>query len=250
MKQAIFHALAFGEKACQWAQGKGYGAASIAREVSAALPFIPDHGAVILDIGANHGDWTRELLRRAGSRVASVFAFEPSKHNHASIEAINDARVQLVKKAVSTKSGTAVLYYDAPGSGLASLTKRRLDHHAIQMAESEAIETLSVDDFLQANSINRIDFAKLDIEGHEFDALRGAEKALTSNKIKALAFEFGGTNIDTRTYFQDFWYFLTERGYVLARINPFFAPAVIDKYSESLEAFRTTNFICFIDRAK
>lgn len=238
--------LGFGERAFQWAQGKGYGAATLRKEVASALPFLPSSDAVVFDIGANHGDWAREMLRQAGARISKLYAFEPSTYNHRRILEISDPRVVLVPKAVSNSSVNAILHYDEPGSGLASLTKRRLDHFGITMGMSEKVAALKLDDFIAENEIRKIHFLKIDIEGHELEALKSADKALSQQAIRALAFEFGGTSIDTRSYFQDFWYFLKERGYTIARINPFFAPVIIDRYSESLETFRVTNFIAYV----
>ena len=51
-----------------------------------------------------------------------------------------------------------------------------------------------------------IDIMKLDVEGHELDVLEGSRK--TINSIKLIQFEFGGCNIDSKTFFQDFYYFL------------------------------------------
>jgi len=85
-----------------------------------------------------------------------------------------------------------------------------------------------------------IDFVKLDIEGHELDALNGFGDALKF--IKVIQFEFGGCNIDTRTFWQDFWYFFTENNFVLYRITPF-GITKIKKYRELDEFFSTTNFL-------
>ena len=62
-------------------------------------------------------------------------------------------------------------------------------------------------------------------------------------EIKIVQFEFGGCNIDSRTYFQDFYYFFTERNFEIYRLSPR-GLKKIDKYSESDEIFDTTNFIC------
>jgi len=40
--------------------------------------------------------------------------------------------------------------------------------------------TLTIDDFVERNNIQKIDFIKMDIEGAEFAALKGAEKTLHS----------------------------------------------------------------------
>lgn len=239
--------LELGEKTLQWAQGKGYGASTLRKEVASAIPFLPTSDAVICDIGANRGDWVREMLRQAGSQVGRIYAFEPSKHNHPLITAIEDPRITLIEKAVSNSRGNAVLHYDLPGSGLASLTNRRLDHYGIMMSLEEHVPLIRLDDFIEENKLRKIDFVKIDIEGHELDALKSAEQALKRKMIHAMAFEFGGTSIDTRSYFQDFWYFLTENGYKIARINPLFGPVPILRYSESLEIFRVTNFIAYSD---
>ena len=71
------------------------------------------------------------------------------------------------------------------------------------------------------------------------------KKAFARGAIKACAFEFGGCNIDTRTYLRDFWFFLTERNYQIATINPLGAPHPIPRYHEGLEHFTATNYVAW-----
>jgi hypothetical protein len=85
-----------------------------------------------------------------------------------------------------------------------------------------------------------IDLIKIDVEGHELLALEGFGEAI--NHVGVIQFEFGGCNIDSRTYFQDFWYFFKEKGFVLHRITPF-GPSRVQNYSEFYENFTTTNYI-------
>src|SRR5487761_1920763 len=139
-------------------QGKGYGGSTLADEVQAAAQFIPARGAVVFDIGANTGEWTRELLRRLPD-VAAIHAFEPSRHNWAAIDAIGDSRIRLIKAAVSDREGGAMLYSCAPGSPLASLALRRLDHMGITFDQSEAVATVTLDGFMAQNGIDEIAFA-------------------------------------------------------------------------------------------
>jgi hypothetical protein len=60
--------------------------------------------------------------------------------------------------------------------------------------------------------------------------------------IRALQFEFGGCNIDTRTFFQDFWYFFKSYNFDIYRVGPFGVKEIV-AYSELDEFFSTTNFI-------
>ena len=80
----------------------------------------------------------------------------------------------------------------------------------------------------------------MDVEGHELDVLKGGFKTLALAKV--VQFEFGGCNIDTRTFFQDFWYLLTEAGFQIHRISEG-GPIHISHYSEQEECFRTTNYL-------
>jgi hypothetical protein len=86
----------------------------------------------------------------------------------------------------------------------------------------------------------QLDIVKIDVEGHELAVLRGFGRALAATRV--VQFEFGGCNIDTRTYFRDFWYFFTDEGFDLYRITPIGAER-IHRYRESEEAFTVTNFI-------
>jgi hypothetical protein len=80
---------------------------------------------------------------------------------------------------------------------------------------------------------------KMDVEGHELDVLKGAEYTLRT--IDVVQFEFGGCNIDTRTYFQDYFYFFRNAGFSLFRLGPK-GLENIPKYTEIDESFTTTNY--------
>jgi FkbM family methyltransferase len=231
------------ERAAQLSLGKGSGGSGIAPEIVAVERFLPEKIGVVLDIGGNKGDWTRYTLARWGDRVSKVFIFEPSKHHVESIASIADPRVMFIRAAVGAQAGEAVLYSDQAGSGMASLTKRRLDHFSIAMDQTETVEVTTLDEFISSNQIDSIGFAKLDVEGHELNAMRGAEKAFAKGVLKALSFEFGGTHIDTRTFFQDFWYFLRPFGFNIYRINRGLRPILLRHYDEAYEHFRHTNFL-------
>jgi FkbM family methyltransferase len=237
--------LAYLEKQAQRGQGKGFGSKSIKHEVRAALPFLPASNAIVFDVGANKGLWTKEMLRVASPKIGQILMFEPSRHNFAALESIGDPRTVLMKTALSDKSGEETLYFDREGSGIASLAHRRLDFHGTSMDGRETVAVTTLDAVLEEHRIDRIDFAKFDIEGYEYNAFLGGEKAFARGAIKACAFEFGGCNIDTRTYLRDFWFFLTERNYQIATINPLGPPHTIPRYHEGLEHFTATNYVAW-----
>ena len=85
-----------------------------------------------------------------------------------------------------------------------------------------------------------IDIFKIDVEGHELKVLEGIGDLIKS--IKVIQFEFGGCNIDSKTYFQDFFYFFKKNGFQMFRISPY-KPIPIERYDENDENFLTTNFL-------
>jgi hypothetical protein len=87
----------------------------------------------------------------------------------------------------------------------------------------------------------------MDIEGHELFALKGALAALGAKRIGALSFEFGAGNVNSRTFFRDFWQLLTPLGYELRRICPGGATTTLFEYYEDLEFFRgVTNYLAVL----
>jgi FkbM family methyltransferase len=225
-------------------QGKGYGTSTCRREVAAAAACIPSENLVVFDVGANTGHYSREWLAQGNRSLKELYAFEPSTHNHKALTTITDPRFHLVKKALGRENGAFTLYYDAPGSGLASLTKRNLSFKdGREMSIEERVDVITVDEFLNQNNIPLVDLMKIDVEGHEYDVLQGAHQSIHSGRINAVAFEFGGTDIDTRVFFQDFWFFFQKHRFDLFRINPFFPPIKITRYHVSLESFDISNYL-------
>lgn len=229
------------EMAARLGQGKGWGAATVELEVQAALSLLPASDRVkpvVLDVGANVGSWTAALLSLAPE--ATVFAFEPSQAAFSRLtDRFSDSpHVTVIQAAVGRANGVATLWADSAGSSLASLTRRRLNHFDIDFSHSEEVSVITLDSWrLDSGVIPTL--LKIDVEGHELDVLAGASELLKS--IKVVQFEFGGCNIDTRTFFQDFFYFFDEAGYVIHRLGPK-GLLQVSRYAEIDEAFQTTNY--------
>ncbi len=223
------------------AQGKGFGSFTIHEEVTALWSLIEARPAIAIDIGGNVGDYSAEILNRCSS--TEVHIFEPS---HVNISLLRERfqqfdNVRVVPKALSSKSGRATLFSDKAGSGLASLTHRQLDHFSIEFNHTEIVDTMRFDEYWVSQLQKRqIDIVKIDTEGHELDVLNGFGEALSVSKI--IQFEFGGANIDTRTFFRDYWQFFTRAQFELYRITPD-GLSPIRAYRESDEFFSTTNYI-------
>lgn len=197
---------------------------------------------VIFDVGANIGKYTI-LLHEVFGENTNIFSFEPSKKTFNKL--IENTKLfkntKLHNFGFGKEDAFLTLYSNEEESGLASVYKRRLNHFNIDMNLKEDIEIKTIDTFCYENNIDKINFLKLDIEGNELNALEGAKKMLDNHKIDFIQFEFGGCNIDSRTYFQDFYYLLNENFYIYRIVID--GLYLIDNYKEMYESFITTNYL-------
>lgn len=199
----------------------------------------------IFDVGANKGQFLQLILKHLNNVDCIIHCFEPSKETFKMLTGSSkfDERVKLNNIGLYKEKGKFLLHYDSVGSGLASLTKRELNHFDTNFNKSEEVIVDTVDNYCRNNSVDHIHLLKIDIEGHERDALLGASRMFAAKSIDIVTFEFGGCNIDTKTYFQDFWYFFKEVNFSLFRITPSGYLHPLKSYRENFEQFRTTNFL-------
>ena len=131
---------------------------------------IPPDG-VVYDIGAHVGYYSLIAARAVGPG-GSVVAFEPDARNlrflkaHVSTNNLDHIEVVGAAVGVSTRSGASFLVGDHPATG-------RLDDLGTQ-----PVEVVSLDDFVTGRDRGP-DILKIDIEGGEVEALRGARSLLT-----------------------------------------------------------------------
>ena len=177
---------------------------------------------------------------------AVLHCFEPSK---ATFNVLKknchklSGTVFLNNSGISNEIKNATLYYEKSGSVLASLYKRQLDDKGIAFTEKENIKLDTIDNYCANAQISSIDLLKLDIEGNELNALKGADMSL--KYVGVIQMEFGGANIDSRTYFRDFWNLLSPNFKVYRILRD--GLREIKSYDEKLEIFTCTNYL-FINK--
>ncbi len=227
--------------------GKGSGTGwDFESEINAAKALIDRTEPIIFDVGANVGNWSsriHELFPKA-----ELFLFEPQSACQKLIAEKKIPRSTLIQKAVSSKGGQVIrMFTSGETSGIASIHQRRDSYFSQTNFTTFEISTLSLDDFIEENYITHVDFLKIDVEGHELEVLRGAIKSLEKKIIKSLSFEFGSGNINSRTFFRDFWDLLTALGYSIKRVLPSSQLLPIKVYYEDCEYFRgVTNYVATI----
>lgn len=126
-------------------------------------------GQVIYDIGAHGGVYTLTLLSRFPNLI--VHSFEPQPE-----ELIENLKLN----SVLTNRVHAVALGDETRS-VSMTTKERSSNH-ISDAGDRTVPLVRLDDFAREQNIPNPDWIKIDIEGMELPALRGAEQLLRNSR--------------------------------------------------------------------
>lgn len=239
MKQLLFRGLEFVESAAAFARGKGYGGMSIDREVGSVCSLLGHKPTLVIDIGGNVGNWAAAMLKTATE--CRIHIFEPAATNVAMLNERfgNEPRITVAPFAAAEHAGDAKLFADSAGSSLASLTQREIAN--VDFSYAEQVKVVRFEQYWRdVLGAAPIDVAKLDVEGHELDALKGFGAAL--DHVGVVQFEFGGTSLDTRIYFRDIWKLLTGHGFAIYRVSPF-GLYQIKRYKEREESFNISNYV-------
>jgi FkbM family methyltransferase len=194
------------------------------------------------------GHYTEAFLKK--HPAGHSYVFEPSER-HFEILAKrlgNRKNITFLKCGLADEGKDALLYKDAEVTGLASLTKRRLNHYGINMDQFETVKLQTLDQIIKQQNVPSIDLLKIDVEGHELDVLKGATNAFRDARIHLVQFEFGGCNLDTRTSLADFFYFFKERAFTLGLVQPSGRIQMLPNYDEFFEQYRTANFVAIPNR--
>lgn len=121
-------------------------------------------GDTVLDIGANIGYYSVIFSKIVGEK-GTVFAFEPTKHFLPVLEKnldVNDIKnVKIIDYGLSNKSDDIKI-----DIGPSSATIHSPKGYDAVIGE-EIIKLRTLREFVDNNKINKIDFIKIDIDGHE-----------------------------------------------------------------------------------
>lgn len=180
-------------------------------------------GMTILDVGAHVGKYTKLFSLLVGGE-GRVFSFEPTPGSAGKLaeRILVDClqNVTLTRKVVCEQVGVVTLhqfpeeYSSWNGLGRPSMEDPRDGSKLVPIIGEIEVEATTLDAFCQAQGIAKVDYLKLDVEGAEIQALRGAVTLLRAQAINCLQFEVSRKMLEgLGTHARGVFQFLGEFGY-------------------------------------
>ncbi|ESU27378.1 hypothetical protein FLJC2902T_20830 [Flavobacterium limnosediminis JC2902] len=133
--------------------------------------------SVFIDIGTNKGIYLYQAEKVI--KTGKVIGFEPNKSLVNYIKPLFP-KAEIYPLAVSSHSGTAVLNIPKKGDGLQD-TRASLEAMGEDVEKVE-IQMVALDEFAKEQRWSKIDVIKIDVEGHEFDSVKGCTEILKNIK--------------------------------------------------------------------
>ncbi len=142
----------------------------------------PNDIKVIFDIGGNIGSWT--LLAKTNFPQAEIHAFEPLENfaNCLKENTKNFSAISVHQVALGNDHAINEMYVAGDSSSLLPLGNLMQEQYEIQSKEKMQIQTVILDEYIKEKKISQPDFIKLDIQGYELEALKGAKEAMQHAK--------------------------------------------------------------------
>lgn len=215
--------------------GEMYFISSLARFYSS------NEKVIIFDVGANIGNYAKAVIRSFKENF-HVYSFEPFSTPFKQLATIKNDHLTIVNKGFSDKKEELLIHTSDEYSEIGGVYDRTYAFSDIPHDKTEKCQFITIDEFCFENSLTKINFLKIDVEGHELAVLKGANKTLENGNIDFIQFEFGAGNIFSRTSVMDFHTFLNKKYKIYRLLKD--GIIEIEKYSTDYEMFILTNFIC------
>ena len=143
-----------------------------------------------IDVGANIGEYTKELLENTQSRV---IAFEPVPTTFEKLRTETEMyldRIKLENMGVGAINEELIIHFNSNALAHASFSEevKKIDY--VTNEEKISVPVVTLDSYFRDNNIIEVDFIKIDTEGFESEVFKGATRIFEELKPKFIQIEF------------------------------------------------------------
>ncbi len=171
----------------------------------------------VIDVGANVGVYTFSAAQRVGE-TGKVIAIEPFK---ACVNCLQETSrinqlpwVKIYEAAASDHCGSAKLSLHNT-SELNEVISDNSPNY--DLANTVTIQCLTLDSLIETENLTRVDWLKIDAEGHEIKVLQGAERLLTEFKPNIIYENIAGAHGSNGAIMQ----YIQAKGYQVYSYRPY-----------------------------
>ncbi|MEM4295345.1 MAG: FkbM family methyltransferase [Candidatus Anstonellales archaeon] len=141
------------------------------------------NGKIVIDCGANIGIFS--IFASYLNPKGKIYAIEPERNNFMVLKNMiglfKASNVKAFNFAVGENNGSGYLYINKLNIGGHSLDVNFINKHSYN--KRQKINVLKIDYFIKRHRIKSVDFIKMDIEGYEKQALKGAKETIRRFKL-------------------------------------------------------------------
>jgi FkbM family methyltransferase len=169
---------------------------------------------MMFDVGANEGQTVKTM--KVNWRDATIHAFEPGPETFARLQRQvgRFEHVTLNNAAVGSAPGTLPLIENSQ-SEMSSFLPLGPSGWGAELRRTP-VQVVTLDDYCARHGIEFIDVLKCDTQGYELEVFRGAEKLMTTGRIRLVYFEVTFNDVYRGLPpLDELWRFLSDRGYRL-----------------------------------
>lgn len=175
-------------------------------------------GDVFFDIGSNIGVMSLFASQLVGEQ-GKIYAFEPDPDTFAilrdNLKLNENGRVQPENLALGESNGTASLFQNRGiNRGASSLINSQENSNIV------TVNTEKLDDFVSRNKPGKIKLLKIDVEGWEFEVLKGARQLLSSAEAPIVIFECSdNVSVPREKIYRTYQYLLSANDYRVFKLK-------------------------------
>lgn len=199
--------------------------AATGRQLERDLQRCLDRNSIVIDVGANRGQFAEEILNLL--QVGRIYSFEPVPEAFDALSALAHGHSQIVpiRKAVAQQNGTSKFFVtasDVDSSLLEPIPGQ--PSKWLTVSQEVTVETIRLDNFIQQefpSGNQTIALLKSDAQGSDLDVLLSAGDFLNPKSIRSILVEINFSNFYTGQHpYHEIFAALDRAGYRTAWMYP------------------------------
>jgi FkbM family methyltransferase len=191
---------------------------SPSREEDIIKLFRPREEDIVVDVGAHIGKYTIIASKMVGSQ-GKVIAIEAHPANYDILKqniALNKLNnVIALNYAVHSRETMVKLYEPGQEEGFTIYNTIMTDRTTLSNQKYIEVKADTLDSLLLENGIKEVNWIKIDVEGAEYEVLRGATSILSSSKDISILIEIHNLGHSNKNFYEPIIQLLESKNYKL-----------------------------------